>query len=296
LLDTIAILDYPDQTALVEYHSATGDFGFLQEARNRVYNYYVFYGYPSLFADGSDLWPMSTWRPWLTSRMAQPSPITLNITGGYDPVTNDGTVTASFQNDSASAITARVYFVVTEDSLYHVDPNGHAWHNQLARDFLPNETGEVVTIDPGQTVDVVRPFTIDPTWDETRCNIVTWIQADAPSREGLQAGKIRIMDLVGVEEIVVNTTERPSFTLINNPCSADNIRFLIELPTGTAYTLGIFDVLGRNVKTLTGTASSDREILQCELNAADQNRVSAGIYLYHFASQSETTTGKIIIK
>lgn len=227
--------------------------------------------------------------------MAQPSPITLNINGGYDPVTNTGTVTASFQNDSASAITARVYFVITEDSLYHLDPNGHAWHNKLARDFLPDETGEVVTIDPGQTIDVVRPFTIDAAWDENRCNIVTWIQVDAPSREGLQAGKVKIMDLVGVEEIVVGKIERSVVTLVNNPCSADNIRFLIELPTGTAYEFEIFDVLGRNVKTLNRTTSSDRELLQLELNDGSQSRVSSGVYLYRFISQSETATGKIII-
>ncbi|MDH4211684.1 MAG: T9SS type A sorting domain-containing protein [candidate division WOR-3 bacterium] len=290
------MLDYPDQTALVEYHSATGDFGFLQKARDRVYNYYIFYGYPSLFADGVDLWPISTWRPWLTSRMAQPSPVTLNITGGYDPVTNNGTVTASFQNDSASAITARVYFVITEDSLYHLDPNGHGWHNKLARDFLPDEIGEVVTIDPGQTVDVNRPFMIDAAWDETRCNIVTWIQVDAPSREGLQAGKIKIMDLVGIEEIVLEKLDKSVVTLVNNPCSADNIRFLIELPQGAAYEFEIFDVLGRNVKSLTGITSSNREILHLDLNAANQNQVSAGVYLYRFVSQSEIATGKIIVK
>jgi hypothetical protein len=268
----------------------------LQEARNRVYNYYIFYGYPSLFADGVDLWPISTWRPWLTSRMAQPSPVTLNITGGYDPVTNNGTVTASFQNDSASAITARVYFVITEDSLHHLDPNGHEWHNKLARDILPDETGEVVTIDPGQTVDVTRPFTIDAAWDETRCNIITWIQVDAPSREGLQAGKIKIMDLVGIEEIVVEKLEKSVVTLMNNPCSADHVRFLIELPQGTAYEFEVFDVLGRNVKSLAGITSGDHEILQFALNDEGQNRVSAGVYLYRFVAESETATGKIIVK
>lgn len=280
----------------MEYHSVNGDFGFLQEARDRIYNYYVFLGYPSLFADGVDLWPISTWRPWLTSRMAQPSPITLDMTGGYDPGTNTGTVTASFQNDSASAITARVYFVITEDSLYHLDPNGHEWHNKVARDFLPDENGEPVTIDPGQTVDVTRPFTIDAAWEETRCNIVTWIQADLPSREGLQAGKIKIMDLVGVDELVANKIEKSVVTLMNNPCSADNIRFLIESPQGTAYEFEIFDVLGRNVRTLNGTTSSDREILHLEMNNGVRDRVSAGVYLYRFVSQSDIATGKIIVK
>jgi hypothetical protein len=290
-------LEYPDQTALVEYHPEFADFGFSQEVRNRIYNnFYVFYGYPSLFADGVDLWPISTWRPWLTNRMNTSSPIVLNISGDYDPVTNNGTVNASFYNESANAITARVYFVITEDSLYHLDGNGHAWHNQLARDFLPTEIGEQVTINPAQNVDVSRLFTIDPAWDENRCSIVTWIQEDPPSRDGLQAGKTKIMDLVGIDEIIVHKTARPAVALMNNPCSSDNIRFTVELPQGTEYRIDIFDILGRNVHTCTGISESDRDIVQFDLNQNDNRRVAAGVYLYRFTSQSVNTTGKIIVK
>ncbi|MBE0433349.1 T9SS type A sorting domain-containing protein [candidate division WOR-3 bacterium] len=296
MLDTIAILDYPDQTALVEYHSVIGNFGFLQEARDRLYNFYVFYGYPSLFADGVDLWPISTWRPYIDNRVNQPSPFTLLLTGDYDPVSNGGTITASYQNDSTVAITARVYFVITEDSLYHLDPNGHAWHNNLARDFLPNEIGELVTVNPGQVVEVTRSFTIDPSWIEDRCKIVTWIQADAPSRNGYQAGKIRLMDLVGIEEIIVHEPAQPAITLVSNPCSADNIRFLIHLPPGTPFGIDVFDALGRIVQTHAGTTSSDREIVRFDLNRNDLRRVTAGVYLYRFTSSAANATGKIIVR
>jgi len=205
-------------------------------------------------------------------------------------------VTASYQNESANAITARVYFVITEDSLYHPDPNGHAWHNKLARDFLPNEIGEPVTINPGQIVDVTRLFTIDPAWDENRCNIVTWIQADAPSREGYQSGKKKIMDLIGIEEIIVHKTAKPAVTLVTNPCSSENIRFLIDLPQGASYGIDIFDILGRNVQTYAGTMSSDRDIIQLNLNENDKHRINAGVYLYRFTSQTVNATGKIIVK
>jgi hypothetical protein len=268
----------------------------LLEARNRVYNFYVFYGYPSLFADGVDLWPISTWRPWLSNRMNTPSPIVLNISGDYDPVTNNGTVTASFYNESTSAITARVYFVITEDSLYHPDPNGHAWHNKLARDFLPNESGEQVTVNPSDAIEVSRLFTIDPAWDENRCNIVTWLQADAPSREGYQAGKIPVMDLVGIDEIIVHNATGPAVALVNNPCSSNNVRFAIELLQGAEYRIDIFDVLGRNIHTYTGTTSTDRDIAQINLNENNNRRVTAGVYLYRFTSQSMNATGKIIVK
>ncbi len=296
MLDTIYQFEHPDNTVLVEYHSATGDFGYLQEAHNRVYNFYVFYGYPSLFGDGVDLWPISTWRPYIDSRVNVTSPFALTLSGDYDPVNNTGTVTASYQNESTSAITARVYFVITEDSLYHVDPNGHAWHNNLCRDFLPNEIGEQVTVNPGQTVAIERAFTIDPAWIEDRCKIVTWIQSDAPSREGHQAGKIALLDLVGIDEVVVNEAREPAVALVNNPCSAENIRFLIRLPSGTLFGIDVFDILGRKVHTQTGTTRTDADVVRIDLGRAEGRNAGAGVYFYRFTSPKTSATGKIVVK
>jgi hypothetical protein len=253
-------------------------------------------GYPSLFADGVDLWPISTWRPYINNRVTQPSPFTLLITGDYEATNNTGTINASYQNDSTAAITARVYFVITEDSLYHVDPNGHAWHNHLARDFLPDHTGELVTVNPGQVVDMSRVFAIDPSWDETRCHIVTWIQADPPSRNVFQAGEVDIMDLVGIEENNDIEIVSSYVSLVSNPTSADNVRFLLGIPQGTQYRLEFFDVAGRNIKTVSGIASSDNEIIQYDLNQGGTGRISTGVYLYRFTSPTLNANGKIIVR
>jgi len=198
-------VEYSEQTALVEMHSVSGDFGYTAEAGSRVNSFYGSNSYPSLWIDGVVQWPMSTWRSTIISRMATPSPITQTISGHYNPGTNTGTVYASFRNDSTAAITARVYFVITEDSLYNLDPNGHAWHNRMARDYLPNQLGEVVTINPGNTVIKSRSFTISSQWNENRCYIVAWIQADAPSRNVYQAGEIAVMDLGDPQMGFINT-------------------------------------------------------------------------------------------
>lgn len=287
------MLDYPDQTALVEMHSVSGDFGYIAEAAARI-NFYNFQGYPSLFMDGVDLWPISTWRPSIINRMSQPSPVTLTITGNYNPATNNGTVNASFRNDSSATITARVYFVITEDSLYHVDPNGHAWHNHLARDFLPNQTGETVTINPGETVVKSRSFTISGSWDEDMCYIVTWLQADAPSRNVFQAGETEVMNLIGVEETIDIKKVTSTVALISNPCASDNIRFALNLPEHTRYKIEIFDILGRRIKTMTETAQDNQEEVSCNLDEAGGD-INAGVYLYRFTSDILITSGKIII-
>lgn len=253
-------------------------------------------GYPSLFADGVDLWPISTWRPFISNRVNQPSPFTVSITGNYNPSTNTGTIFASYQNDSTDAISARVYFVITEDSLYHVDPNGHAWHNRMARDMLPDEIGEPVSINPGQTLDISRNFTIDALWNETKCHIVTWIQADAPSRNVYQAGEIDVIDLVGIAENTDTGIRQWGVSLINNPCSADNIRFALNTTQGIPYQIEIFDVIGRKIKQANGTTLTEREIITCDLNNEQHGRANAGVYFYRFTSINNQTQGKIIVR
>jgi hypothetical protein len=296
LLDTIAVIDYPAQTALVEYHSVAGDFGYFLEGRNRIYNFYNFLGYPSLFGDGVDLWPISTWRPYINSRIDQPSPFTLNMTGNYTASTNTGAINASYQNDSTAAITGRIYFVITEDSLYHLDPNGHAWHNHMARDMLPDEIGELVTINPGQVLDISRNFTIDAAWNEEKCYIVTWIQAAAPSRNVYQAGEIEVMDLVGIEENSLTGVTPSYIRLLGNPCSPDNVRFELSMPQGTSYGIDIFDAIGRQIKQLRGTTSRDREVVSCDLNNPHYGRINAGVYFYRFTNPLHTAYGKVIVR
>jgi len=295
MLDTIIQFEHPDDCALVEYHSVSGDFGYTAEAGARIY-FYNFVGYPSLFTEGVDLWPMSLWRPFIDSVVNPPSPFTLTLTGNYDPVNNNGSITASYQNDSSAAITARVYFVITEDSLYHVDPNGHAWHNNLCRDFVPSQIGEQFTFDPGEVIDVPRDFVIDPSWVENRCRIVTWIQTDAPARKPYQAGKVKLMDLVGIEENNIDIVQNTTVALVNNPCSAHDIRFMLDVPQGTSYRIEIFDVIGRRVQTITGTTENDREIVHCDLNGSEIGQVGSGVYLYRITSSELNTTGKIIVK
>ncbi len=252
-------------------------------------------GYPSLFMDGEDLWPISIWRNRINTRVAEQSPVSLVITGDYYTTTNEGTVNAAYTNDSSATITARVYFVITEDSLYHVDPNGHAWHNHLARDMLPDHVGEIVTIDPGQTVNVSRDFTLDASWVEEHCHIVTWIQVDPPSREGLQAGEIDILNFVGIEEYV----EEPPVNVYGvsvktNPCPAHSITLSTSLPEYTQYRIQIFDILGRQVKSFTGTVAPDADEIRFSLTDTDQKH--SGVYFYRFRSDVLNANGKLVVQ
>ena len=133
--------------------------------------------------------------------MNQPAPVTMTMWGLYMPNRGDGTIYAQFRNDSAASITARVYFVIVEDSCYFAAPNGDLWHNDVARDYLPTEIGETVTIAAGDSAVFSRTFTVPVTWDQDRCRIYAWIQEDTGDKEVFQAGIVELPDLVGAPSV-----------------------------------------------------------------------------------------------
>ncbi|MGB9720107.1 MAG: Omp28-related outer membrane protein [bacterium] len=260
--------------------------------------FYNFLGYPSLFLDGRDIWTGSSPSDWddsIAVEITKPSVITLNMTGTYNSSSKTGVINASFRNDSTATITARVYFVITEDSLYHLDPNGHAWHNHLARDFLPDQTGEQVTITPNQTVVKSRNFTLDATWVDTRCYIVAWLQADAPSRRVFQAGEIKMTDLTGIEDITPVEIDHKSVRLLSNP-NTDHVKFAIHLCNKEPYQISIYDIQGRLVKVLKGWVMQENETVVWDRKTDNGKKLNAGIYFYLFRSSSYYTEGKIIIQ
>jgi hypothetical protein len=283
----------------VEFHSVSGNYGYDSTFYNRAY-YYAFAGYPSLFRDGKDIWSGSSpgdFRDSINARRTKTSPVTLTISGSYNSTTDSGTVTASFRNDSTATISnAMVYFIITEDSLYNVDPNGHAWHNHMARRFLPNTSrGDTMTLASGQTKTRTRGFKIQAGWNENRCAIAVWCQSNTGIKDGYQSGYVKVTSLVPIqEEEAYPEPAKPLITLAANPC-VSSARFNLNLPDNTAYSIGIYDLVGRPLTTLPGVAGKNHAATW-DLRDRQGARVTSGVYLFRLTSPAGQATGKIVVR
>lgn len=179
---------------------------YCDEANERKYYYEPPHIYGWLYYDGDRHGMINyvTWRDRIIARMANPAPVTVTMWGDYTPFDGSGTVHVQFRNDSTQALTGRVIMVVTEDSLYYVGPNLDSIHNYVARDYLPDENGVIITINPGDSVTVSQPFIIDTNWVERSCRIAAWFQNDSAyadsTREIWQGGVATIGELIGVNE------------------------------------------------------------------------------------------------
>jgi len=221
--------------------------------------------------------------------------MTLTLSGYYNPTSRAGRLYAKYRNDSTATVIARIYFVVTEDSCYYVGSNGDPWHNHVARDYLPTQTGILDTIAAGDSATQYRDFTINASWNASRCKIITWLQADG-TRNAFQGGIQKATDLpVGIEEITSPEQSTSMVTVAPNPClSGTSFRF--QVPISVEYKIRIFDISGRCVRTMTGVSRSSVETYAWNLRTDQGGKVNAGVYFYTFDSPTLRTNGKIIVR
>ena len=276
------------------------------EALQRMYTYRPPYngGYatPWLWYDGDQhgSYTYSQWQSKIVARMNQPAPVTVTMWGDYSQTDGTGMINAQFRNDGSTTLSGRVLYVITEDSIYYAQaPNGDVWHNHVARDYIPNYTGQSVSIPAGDSVTVAYPFTIQAGWDENRCEIITMFQdtqfqADS-TKEVWQGGIKPVMDLIGVEEYESDVMPVYAVTSIPNPC-VSNTSFQFELPFGTDYSIDIYDVSGRRLRSLSGVTHQTEGSVNWDLTNDQGAKVGAGVYLYRFTSEVLNTSGKVVVR
>ena len=231
--------------------------------------------------------------------MSQPAPVTITMWGHYVTADDSGRVYAQFRNDSSATISGHAYFVLTEDSLYRSTSNGDLWHNHVPRDYIPNHIGVAVSIPAGDSVVLDQPLSFDPSWQRHMCEIVTWIQDDNlqadSTKEVWQGGILKVTSLTFIEEEVSDEVVLSSVTISPNPC-VTSTAFMFNLSPGSAYTITLYDIAGRVVRTLDGNAITGSESVQWNLRDNSGDVVSSGVYFYDFATEDLHSSGKVVVR
>ncbi|MEO0123954.1 MAG: Omp28-related outer membrane protein [candidate division WOR-3 bacterium] len=286
-------MQYPTRIAAIEMHLNSSYPLYCPEAYARMQYYPSSNWYtPNLILDGTPKGSgYTSWQSYIVTRMNQPAPMRISMWGTYG--SGSGTIYARFRNDSTASVTAYVYFVITEDSIYYVTPYGDQWHNHVARDYVPNQIGQQVTIPAGDSVTVSQNFTIQSGWNVNRCNIVTWIQNNS-TREVYQAGFIKVTNLTVVEEFN-NENVVSKISPTPNPC-VNGTSFQFNINKGVEWKIVIFDALGREMKRIEGNGTGKTQTVEWNLLDNNNNRVKSGVYFYRLISSELNANGKIVVR
>lgn len=239
------------------------------------------------------------WEALIVARLNQPAPMRIELTGNYSPTGDSGTVFLKIYNDSTASVTGRVIIAITEDSLLYVAPNGTMIHNNVPRDYLPDDSGTTVSIGAGDSVTVTQPITTNASWVDQNLNLLAWVQNDVmqpdSTKEIWQGAVVKLVE-IGIAE----KREQPANNDLQvhtqpNPC-VHRVDFIFSRLISDAYAIRIFDLTGREIKSFSGMGTSQGQRLTWNLQDHSGARVAAGIYLYRFENGGLTSLGKIIVQ
>jgi hypothetical protein len=134
----------------------------------------------------------STFLTNYNQRIAVSSDLEISLSCTYDSVANSGTIDAEVTNTAVGPIDGILHFVIIESHIpYWWTGLDHL--NNVARNMLPDANGETVTIPASDTILRSRNFTIEPAWNERKCEIVVFVQNSA-TREIYQGAQISIIN------------------------------------------------------------------------------------------------------
>jgi hypothetical protein len=294
VLDQI-VATYPTRVAAIEMHISSAYPLYCPEARNRMYMYpppyysggQWYYVTPYLWYDGKKGTPTyTTWQSQIEQRMNVPSNLIFDFSGWYNQNTRNGQIELTITNESASPITGRLIFVITEDSIYSAAPNGDLWHNHVARDYLPDNNGEIITVPALGSISRIRDFTISTNWDADRCKIVAFLQDDNlqpdSTKEIYQGGMIKINELSAIKEITNYLPPVVKITNLKTP------KITLEGGEKKDFVLTIFSADGKVTKTINGYLPEKKKEFSLDVKIK-------GVYFYQLNLGGKIYKGKIVI-
>lgn len=259
-----------------------------------------FYISPWLWFDGDQHGGMDymLWESMITARMSLPAPVTIKVSGFYSPSGDTGVAEMWFRNDSTASITGRVIAAITEDSIYYPAPNGVIWHCNVPRDYLPDDSGEVVSIAPGDSILATRHFALDAAWNENQCRFHAWIQNDVmqvDSTKEIWQGYTTKVTVLGVEAHDGSTACRSCVTVAPNPVAKTaTLRF--EMTSAGRYRFRFFDAAGREIAQSVGVGAAGPNSVTWQCRDAAGNRLSGGVYFFRLESGGRAETGKVVLQ
>ncbi len=250
------------------------------------------YATPWLWVDGRQRgYNYNLWASYVAEQILVPTPVQITLIGSYDQSSRNGTIKALIQNDSTDDITAWVSVVITEDSIYYSAPNGDQWHNHVCRDYIPNQSGTVLTIPAGGMDSVEQPFTIASNWNEDKCKVVVYAQSTTmvpadSSYPAFQGAEVRVLDLVGVEEKSAHG-KLDALRVTPNPCRG-MVSFQFRTTSRAPYEVALLSSDGRLVERFAGVAEGETSLRL-------RQKLAGGVYLYRVTVAGKSHTGKLVV-
>jgi len=278
----------------LQYQGTTNPFR-TTETSGRAINYYGAgtTGIPVSYCDGAvqriGTQAYSTYLSDFNARKAVASPIKIEVTGSYNSSAKTGVANIHISNTSGATVSGTLQCILAETNI------AYTWYDQdsifgPARDLIPDQNGEAVSISAGGTLDKVRNFTVNAAWKPGDCYLVIFVQGS--SKEIYQAAKVHIMQ-IGAEESAI---KYPAM-LKNEPNPfKDRVTISYNIPITSKTSLEVYDITGKLVKTITNKVETigHKEAIWDGKDIKGKE-MSSGLYFVKLKSGETELTSKVML-
>ncbi len=266
------------------------------------FSYYGGTGWPTVSGDGlSDIWPCnsSTLAADYAAHSSKTSPLKISLTEN-----GEGDFTASITAE-ADISTAWFMMVAVLDENVSAYGGGQSHLPYHAKTLMTPVSGEAFSILDGQTIDIQKTFTVEPTWDYEKMGVVCWVQRVGgtnpspspaiPARHEVYQSAFLATGDTGVDDGVF-TSALALHAPGPNPFR-DSATLSLSLGSPARVDVGIYDITGRMVKRVaSGDFDAGDHSIHWEGRDARGARCAAGVYFARAsAGDGRTATAKLVL-
>jgi hypothetical protein len=275
-----------------------------------------YYATPWLSIDGRDsvneTWSLAEWQAMVDARAAVQTPLTMTLSGSYNPTMRQGRINVHIVNTSPSALSLTyIRYALTESGLRYNAPNGERIFGQVLRKFFSNgpdtlrmQNGDTVTIAGNATLDRGVDFHIRSNYNADSCELVVFVQKDSllrdSTKEIIQGSKILVRSLpLGVETAPIVEQPTPGVWLGNaEPTPFKSFtRISYGLPSEGPVSLVVYNLVGAKVRTLVSDQSGQPGRHQIVWDGRNDRgaTVPKGIYFFELRTPSKNLTIRAVL-
>lgn len=133
----------------------------------------------------------TSWTNKINEFLSDTRTYAVKLTNTYDSVTRSGSINIQIKQVSGKVYNDLVYHVaVAENEIMYNAPNGETHFDNTLRDLVTPTTGQTFTISPGQTKSFNQSYSISPDIDQSKTDIVVFVQRNNNTTREVMAAEI----------------------------------------------------------------------------------------------------------
>jgi len=135
----------------------------------------------------------TNWTSALNTQLAASRIMGVSVNNTYDTVAKTGTLNIAMTQSGTISATDLVYHVaLTESDLHYNAPNGEDIFEQVLRDLVTGPNGEPISITSGQTLNIVKNYSVGSVVNDRNANLIVYAQSTSTKQVyGVEMIKVR---------------------------------------------------------------------------------------------------------